>query len=249
VGSMVLALAVPGFAFLGSRRLLGVSVLVAYAFCLVFFLAALGYSLGNIAWGVAISLHAMSIIYLEGHWLSHARFRIRLGLAFCTLIALWCLLYAPSLRYAQRHWVLPLRLADRVLVINLTSRTADLKRGDRVAYRIESGSLGGNHEGAVYLQAGFGVETILGLPGDHVRFTKDSVLVGGQVLPKAPHMPAEGEMVVPEKTWFIWPNLGISGHGAPETAVSAAMQRVALVPEPQLVGKPFKHWFGRRQRL
>jgi hypothetical protein len=63
-------------------------------------------------------------------------------------------------------------------------------------------------------------------------------------------MPAEGEWVVPEKTWFIWPNLAISGHGAtPESAVSAAMQRTALVSEPQLVGKPFKHWFGRRQWL
>ena len=225
------------------------SVLVAYAFCLVFCVAALGYPLGSIAWGVAISLHAMSIIYLEGHWLSHARFRIRLGLALCTLIALWCLLYAPLLGYAERHWLLPLRLADRVLVVNLATKMTELKRGDRVAYRIEPGSQGGGHEGAVYLQAGFGVETILGLPGDHVRFTKDSVLAGGQVFPRAPYMPGEGEWVVPEKTWFIWPNLAISGHGAAETAVSAAMQRVALVPESQLVGKPFKHWFGRRQRL
>jgi hypothetical protein len=247
---LVLALAVPGFAFLSSgRRALGVSVLLAYAFCLVSYLAALGYAVGNIAWGLAISLHAMSVIYLEGHWLGQARFRIRLGLAFCTLLAFWGLLYAPLLGYAERHWLLPLRLADRVIIVNLASRTTDLKRGDLVAYRIESESHGGNHEGAVYLQAGFGIERILGLPGDHVRFTKDSVLISGQVFPRAPHMPAEGEWVVPEKTWFIWPKFGISGHGVPETAVSAAMQRAALVSEPQLVGKPFKHWFGRRQLL
>lgn len=247
----MLALTVPGAAFLISgRRSLGIGVFLGYTFCAVLCLAALGYALGSIAWGLVISLHAMSIIYLEGHWLGQASFRLRLGLAFCTLIALWGLLYAPLLGYAERHWLLPLRLADRVLIINLNSRTSSLKRGDWIAYRIESNSLGENHEGAVYLHGGFGVERILGLPGDHVRFGKDSILVATEVFPRAPHMPGEGEWVIPEKTWFIWPNLAISGHGAaPESAVSAAMQRTALVSQPQLVGKPFKHWFGRRQWL
>jgi hypothetical protein len=63
-------------------------------------------------------------------------------------------------------------------------------------------------------------------------------------------MPGAGGFVVAEKTWFIWPRLDINRRGGvPEADVSAAMQQVAMVSEEQFIGKPFKHWFGRRQIL
>ena len=61
-------------------------------------------------------------------------------------------------------------------------------------------------------------------------------------------MPQGGDLIVPEKKWFIWPELGISGHGnAGEAVISATMLQLATVPEDRFVGKPFKRWFWRKQ--
>jgi hypothetical protein len=63
-------------------------------------------------------------------------------------------------------------------------------------------------------------------------------------------MPKSGDVAVPEKHWFVWPELGISGYGnTPEGNITAMMQQLALVPENDFVGKPFKRWLWRRQIL
>ena len=65
-----------------------------------------------------------------------------------------------------------------------------------------------------------------------------------------PDMPRTGGLTVPEKHWFIWPNLGISGYGdVGEARISSAMQGLASVEESDYFGKPFHRWFGRRQIL
>ena len=57
-----------------------------------------------------------------------------------------------------------------------------------------------------------------------------------------------GEVIVPEKNWFIWPEFAISNRGnTAEAAISTAMLRLATVSDTQFVGKPFKRWFWRRQ--
>ncbi len=61
-------------------------------------------------------------------------------------------------------------------------------------------------------------------------------------------MPDSGTLTVPEKYWFIWPNLVISGNwNVGEASLSAAMIQMANVSEDQFMGKPFKRWFGRKQ--
>ena len=61
-------------------------------------------------------------------------------------------------------------------------------------------------------------------------------------------MPETGELIVPEKHWFVWPDFAISGHGnVAEAALSAALLPMATVSEDQFAGKPFKRWFWRRQ--
>ena len=54
---------------------------------------------------------------------------------------------------------------------------------------------------------------MLAVAGDTVRFTTNVFFINGQPAPRLPHMPDTGEVQVPEKHWFIWPNLDISGHG------------------------------------
>jgi hypothetical protein len=217
----------------------------AYSVAGIIFLVELGFQAGSIAYGLVISVHAMSIVFLEGRWMGERPFAVRLSMAFLTLFAVWGLVYSPLTRLAERRWVLPLRFGDRVMVVQRHVPPKALQRGDWVAYTIDSPR--GNREEGVFLQTGLGVDAVLALPGDRVRFGHQTVFVNEQPHPAKPHMPGEGEFVVPEKVWFIWPTLGINGRGVAEGNVSAAMQQVAMVHQSQIIGRPYKSWFGRRQ--
>ena len=104
--------------------------------------------------------------------------------------------------------------------------------------------------GAIWLQAGFSWGPVLAVAGDRVTFSTNSFSVNGAAQPLRPHMPAGGELVVPEKHWFVWPELDINGHGNyGEANLSAVMLQLATVSEVTFVGKPFRHWFWRRQIL
>ena len=54
------------------------------------------------------------------------------------------------------------------------------------------------------------------------------------------NLPMAGGFVVPEKTWFIWPQFAIQARGVPMADIQAAIQEVAMVPANHIVGKPFK---------
>ena len=212
------------------------------------FIVALGYPVGSAAYGLAISLHAMSIVLLEGLWLKNARFGTKLSATMLTLFAVWALMYAPLVRLAERHWVMPLRVGNRVMIVQKGVAPQSIKRGDWLAYEIPPGHAPGAQAQYVHLGAGFGIDPVLGLPGDRVCFTPQGVLVNDQPFPRAPRMPTEGELVVPKKVWFIWPSLDIEVRGrVPEANISATLQRTAMVTQEQIIGRPFKHWFGRRQ--
>jgi hypothetical protein len=89
------------------------------------------------------------------------------------------------------------------------------------------------------------------MPGDEIRFTTNSFTVNGVTRPLLSRMPTGGVVTVPEKHWFIWPNMAtIGGHGnVSEATISGIMLQMAFVPQEQFAGKPFKKWFGRRQEL
>jgi hypothetical protein len=126
---------------------------------------------------------------------------------------------------------------------------AQLQRGDWVMCSFWTQAAGDPHNGgAVRLQAGISCGPVLALAGDRVEFSASSFFVNGVAQPLRPHMPTDGEMVVPEKHWFVWPDLDISGHGeVGEERISALMLQSAAVSQADYVGKPFKHWFWRRQ--
>lgn len=248
-GLLILGLAVPGFSLLVSgRRPLGWSCLAAWVLAAGVFVVALGFPVGSAAYGLAISLHAMSIVFLEGLWLREASLGRRLSMTLLTLVAVWGLMYAPLVRLAERHWVMPLRVGNRVLIVQKGVAPQSIKRGDWLAYEIPRERSLGAQEQFVYLGAGFGIDPVLGVPGDRVCFTPQEVLVNDQPFPRALRMPTEGELVVPKKVWFIWPSLDIEVRGrVPEANISATLQRTAMVTQEQIIGRPFKHWFGRRQ--
>ncbi len=248
-GLLIPSLALPGFSFLMyGRRLVGWLCLAAWLAAAGVFTVALGFPAASIAYGLVISLHAMSIVFLEGLWLKEASFGTRLGATMLTLFAVWALVYAPLVGLVERRWIVPLRVGDRVLIVHKGVAPKSIQRGDWLAYEISGDRYAGDGEQGVYLGSGLGIDPVLALPRDHVRFTPQAVFVNDQPRPRAPHMPEQGELVIPEKVWFIWPSLDIyrGGRGT-EASISATMQRTAMVSQKQIIGRPFKKWFGRRQ--
>ncbi len=91
---------------------------------------------------------------------------------------------------------------------------------------------------------------MLAVPGNRIRFTSRSFEINGVAHERFPRMPVEDELMVPEKCWFLWPDIAISGRGnVGEAIIGGAMLQMAVVAEKQvkLVGKPFNRWFWRRQ--
>jgi hypothetical protein len=61
-------------------------------------------------------------------------------------------------------------------------------------------------------------------------------------------MLAEGGLVLPEKTWLIWPSLRtVTRYNASEYDIGKTVLRMAQVHREQIIGKPFRHWFWREQ--
>ena len=159
------------------------------------------------------------------------------------MFALGGLVYMPARNWIETRWLAPLRVQDRVVVVKKSGPVPIVKRNDVIAY-----SLPGNSDHAVYVEAGFGVGPVLAVAGDRVRFTKAAFEVNGAPRSRLAHMPKTGELIVPEKHWFVWPEFAVSGHGgATEAALSAALLQMATLSEDQFAGKPFRRWFWRRQ--
>ncbi len=254
---LLLGLLLPGYSFLANgRRILGWCFMGGYFLATVLFVVALGWQTGSVAYGLMISAHASSIIFLEGQWLQELSggkaFLYRFALAVMTLLVVWLAIYMPVVGYAEAHWAVPLQVGKNVVVLRRLGLAGTVQRGDAIMYSIRGGSLGQAHGGggAVWAREGFGWGPVLAVAGDQVAFTTNSFLVNGLPHPLRPHMPTTGELVVPEKYWFIWPELAISNPAnAGEANISALMLRLANVNENQFIGKPFKWWFGRRQSL
>lgn len=245
-GGFVAALLVPGLAFrLRRERVIAQAVMAAYALLAAVFVIWLGYPAGNIAFGLMLSLHASSILFLCSPWLARARFIFRLLFGVAVLVVVGMLFYAPIRRQIENHWLMPLRLHGRVVIVQTFSPAAAVARGDWVAYRMEGLSMPG-----LFMRDSLGLRPVLGFPGDHIRFTPTACEVNGVSTPRLPQMPGSGESVVPENHWFIWPELAITVRGnAAATTAEAAFLRMSDVDQTQFVGKPLRRWFWRRQLL
>jgi hypothetical protein len=248
----ILSLLLPGYAFFAKgRRLLGWCFVGAYFAFAIIFVVALGYLISGMAFGFMIAAHASSIVFLEGHWLREgARFSLRLVLSIITLLVVWQIFYSPFLRFAQAHWIMPLQVKERVVVIQRITPVDAIRPGEFIVYSISSDQIGDGHQpgGAVRVQDGLASGPVLAVGGDRIRFSSESFFVNGRAHALLPHMPVSGELTVPEKHWFIWPELGIYQQGnTREETIASMMFQLAMVSEEQFAGKPFRHWFGRRQ--
>jgi hypothetical protein len=240
VGSLV----VPGLGFyLRGPRLWGKVAMGFAALMALVFIVGLGYPIGNVAFGLLLSTHVSSVIYLFEPWLAGARFHVRLSFSFVMLFVLGALVYMPVRNLIQEQWLMPLQVKGRVVIVRRLANPSALPRGAWIAYAINDVSGQG-----FYVREGFGLGPVLALPGDRVRFTKSALEVNGVPQPLLDYMPQAGEWVVPQKHWFVWPEVAITRHGnTPPGVIPASLLKMGTITEDQFVGRPFKRWFGRRQ--
>jgi hypothetical protein len=243
-GQFLIGLVLPGFAFRRAGRRWSLLAAGAYGLAAAICVVWLGHNVATLAFGLMISLHAWSILYLLSQMVE-GRLRVRIGLAFLTLLGVTQLIYLPIQNWTQQHWVMPLRVRGQVVIIQTFPPAPAVQRGEWVAYRIERH---GGH--GAYVREGLGLDQVLAVAGDRVRFTAEHFKVNGKAYPRASHMPTEGEWQVPADHWFIWPQLDQQGHGEQaELAVAALLREQALVSFARYVGKPCQRWFWRRQKL
>jgi hypothetical protein len=248
--AFLLSLLIPGYAFVVRReRLIGRIIMASYAVLALTFVVCLGFPLANLGFGLMLSLHVSSIIFLLNPWLVETRlpFRLpfRIASGFAVLLVVGAALYTPLRNQLETKWLLPLRVNESVVIVQTFTPVRAIKRGDWMAY-----SLAAKRSAGLYAQEGLGLRPVLAVAGDRVHFRAETFEVNGIAAARLPHMPTAGELVVPEKSWFLWPEPAISNRGnAAESAISAAMLQWATVSETQFIGKPFNRWFGRRQKL
>lgn len=244
VRKFFLALALPGYVFLALGQVrAGQIVMGAYALLLVVALVGIGSRAAALAFGLLVALHGASWARLVEVRLPTAGWKQRIVLTLCATLLVATLAYLPVQRFIQRHWVAPLRVGDRVLLVTPGYRTA-LRPGVTAVFRVESAGAGG-----LLVRGGFVVAEILGQPGDHIQFVEGSYRVNDRIRPALTHMPVEGEWSVPENHWFIWPVSSMSMRGrlaeADPAVVGPVLRRLALVPWSSVTGRPLPWWFGR----
>lgn len=243
---------VPGLAvYLRGPKLWGQAALTAWAALFLFYIVGLGHPVANFAFGLMISIHSTGLIYYCNPILAKESFPARIGVTLVVLIAIGLGLYLPARNLVQAHWLVPLQMNGRVVVVQRMFQLPVIKRGDWVAYNFEENATGHNyHGGVVQLHTGMGLGPVLALAGDQVVFSNNLFSVNGIWQTNLPHMPSSGELVVSENHWFIWPNLGISGHGnVGEARISSALLGLSDVAEANFWGRPFQRWFWRKQTL
>jgi len=237
-------LLVPGLGiYLRGYRYWGKLAMGTCALLVLIFIAGLGTFAGNLAFGLLLSIHVTSVLYAFEPWLVGERFLTRLLFSTCALLLLALVVYMPLRDLVQQHWLMPLRVKGRVVVVCRLGPSDSLSRGTRIAYAYE-----GTRRDELVVPDGIGLGPVLALPGDRVKFGATSFEVNGVAQPSVPHMPVVGQRVVPEKHWFVWPEVGIRGGGAASReAVAAALLHVGTITETQMIGRPFKRWLWRRQ--
>lgn len=219
-----------------------------YGICFILALGCVGYHLAGLAWGLMVGLHAMGILFLSTQkgWRPGFYYRCTGILAITGLLQ--CLIYGPIRSSIEAHGIMPVLTENGVVVLSRLVRPQDVKRGEVIGYRIpERSEFALRHE--VILEAGIGLERVIGLPHDLIVFGPTYFEVQGVAFTNLVGMPTSGEFVVPSHHWFIWTSFRQYARHVSAQQIDAVRFEVASVDFDHFLGKPFKSWFGIRQIL
>jgi signal peptidase I len=242
---------VPGLGHIRRReRTIGWVLLGSWAFLLLLAMSTLGLTRSWLLAYGAISVHSLAFSLLLAPTLNTMTLPRRLVIGIALYAALVGAVYYPSLQGVNRVMrMLPVQgLRDGGEIINgdvllytgRWTRPAEWRRGDIVVFEIEAQQM----QNAI-VRAGFGVERIIGLPGDHVVTRKGVVLVNDEPLSED-RLPIRGSAGLPEldivarrgefvvlPTSLRWT---AQGQQAQEFARDM-MKRAARVDESNLLGR------------
>lgn len=242
----LLVLLIPAYGFCeGARFRFRGWPMLAWVGMLGVGLAFLGQSWVVLVFGCLVGIHAMGILTLLAPGLARCSLGLRLAFGLAVVSGLIGLLYLPARGWMENRFFRPVRVGDQVVVLRPGGDSSKVRRGDWVAV-----DLAGQGSEGVRIREGLMLAPVLGLAGDRIEFGPGTFRINGEAHPALDLMPAEGSLTVPAESWFIWPRLQMTWHGnvAPEL-VSAALSGRSLVFQGRLVGRPFDHWFFRRQIL
>jgi hypothetical protein len=245
LAELVAGFFVPGLAFyFRAPGIIGKAALVWAALLVLMFFILLGEGWDNIIFGLLLSVHVSGFVFYCTPLLGPSVWR-RLAFTLGMLVAIRLLVYFPAQSFLETYGVTPLQWNERVVIVRHIYSMQSIRTGDWLAYTVS----GNGYEGGIYAGPGLDFAQVLALPGDHILFSEHAYRVNGVLRPGLPHMPQTGSLVVPEKEWFVWPNLAIRERAHMEPRVSEILMRMALLTEDQLIGTPFQRWFWRRQNL
>jgi hypothetical protein len=212
---------IPGLAvYLRGPRRWGRAAMAGCALLFLVFIVGLGYPAANVAFGLMLSIHTTGLVYYCSPWLIHEPLRSRIFLTIGMMLALGLCFYTPLRSVIQNHWLMPLRMGDRVMVVSVGAKPETLKRGDWAAFR---SSVNGGDE------VGFVLGPVLGLGGDRV----DSLVVPEN----AWLMRAEFVRHYTHEPFGFFATSG------------GTVQQMVIVSREDYVGRPFNRWFFRKQIL
>lgn len=241
---LLLGLTVPGLSWLWyGRPLFSLATITSYCLLAITSLIWIGYPAGTISLAIMMSIHTSSILFMSRRLTPDVELwkRIVWSLVVFALVSL--LVYQPLRRQVERRWFMPLRIGERVLVIKTGTSPSLIKRADWVAYKINTGQ-----SYRTRIDEGYGIGEVLAVPGDKISFQANSFSVNSTLRPRRAYMPAKGNLEVTDGSWFIWPDMAISGHGeVGADMMENAMIALAMVPRTNFIGVAFHRWFWRRQ--
>lgn len=243
---LLLGMVVPGASFfIGRRQVFGRIVAGLYLVAGLIFLITVGFAVSTWSFGVLISLHVSSILFLLNRWLIQQSLWGRVVMSLAIVLIVSQVIYFPILGYFDGRWFRPLRVVERVVVIHPQVNVATLRRGDWVVHNTDGIRLQN-----LVVRPGAGIDPVLALPRDRVVFSPGSFEVNGQRFAARPHMPTSGEWLLNQNEWFIWPDLAtLRQMNVPEVRFAEAFAALSRVPESRIVGRPYGRWFFRRQTL
>jgi hypothetical protein len=227
-------LLVPGMMWRGQpeQAKLGNRIMLAWSVFLVVHIVSLNGALADLSAAVASALHGISIAavlaVMYPQWEGFTRVWKTTLYSMLMVLAI----YTIALRQ-----VIPL-VAQRVTLNGQTIMTSRAwwfvsepwKQGEWVVYRLPNGMTS--------------MDRILALPGDLVRFHKDSFEVNGKFFQRlSKDMPVEGEIQLDENTYFIWPTTATYTHAGAE--LPRLLQNLAEVDSPDIVGRPYERWLWK----
>lgn len=230
-------------------RVLGWPLFVAWLGLLIGAVVIVGSPFATFLALSAISVHCLAVSLLFNSTLAGLPVVKRAGAGLLIYASIVSVIYAPAyLAFSGVARVLEVRgvrsgpvitNGDTILYTGRWIRPAAFKRGDLVVYDIDRARTGG-----AIITAGLGVERVLGVPGDHVRFDTTGVWVNGvEQVPELWPLGGVGRLPSLSLTagpgeYIILPSaLRWTTQGNVQGVVAQIMDRVARVRDDHVRGR------------